>query len=127
MSLFAPKDLLKLILLYLASRGPVRGSEAMKWVEGNTVGLWRPSPGSVYPLLKRMHAAGLLREVGVGGQRAYVATRAGLQELLGHMSSAQVRRHFALFTLYLKILGPSYEQLASALARFVKEDKAKNN
>ena len=50
---FAPKGLLKMIIMKLASTRPVTGVEIMSEVPKMTESLWSPSPGSVYYLLGR--------------------------------------------------------------------------
>jgi len=39
----------------------MNGAEIIKAVEEFTWGFWKPSPGSVYPLLKQLEAEGLVR------------------------------------------------------------------
>lgn len=46
-----PKGFLRYYILELLDKRPLSGSEIMKEIEKRTGGLWRPSPGSVYPLL----------------------------------------------------------------------------
>jgi len=122
--LFAPKDLLKFVLLYLASRGPVTGTEVLRWVQANTLEQWRPSPGSVYPLLRRLQEKGLVRGLQQGKGRAYIATRAGLLELAKESEPPRVRRQLTLLSLYLRLLGPAYQDLAGLLERKAEELKA---
>ena len=55
--------------------------EVINAVEEMTFGFWRPSPGSIYPLLKRMVAEGLLEAVEVDGRQAYRLTEKGRREL----------------------------------------------
>ena len=46
-----PKGFLRYQVLELLNKGPLSGSEIMEAVKKMTNGCWRPSPGSVYPLL----------------------------------------------------------------------------
>jgi len=43
-------------------------------------GLWRPSPGSVYPQLQMLEDEGLVRSTDVDGSRTYALTDAGRAE-----------------------------------------------
>lgn len=52
---------LREIALWLLSDKPMNGAEIIKAVEEFTWGFWKPSPGSVYPLLKQLEAEGLVR------------------------------------------------------------------
>lgn len=46
---------------YLLAGGPKSGAEIMDEIEKMSHGWWRPSPGSVYPLLEEMARDGVLK------------------------------------------------------------------
>jgi len=50
-------------VLLILRRQPRNGAEIMDDMEALTHGWWRPSPGSVYPLLEEMVADGTLRKL----------------------------------------------------------------
>ncbi|AFA39213.1 MULTISPECIES: PadR family transcriptional regulator [Pyrobaculum] len=52
---------LREVVLWLLSDKPMNGAEIIRAVEEFTWGFWRPSPGSVYPLLRQLEAEGLVR------------------------------------------------------------------
>ena len=54
----APKGLLRYLSLKLIQREPMSGSEIMESMEEYTD--WRPSPGSIYPMLARLQENGLI-------------------------------------------------------------------
>lgn len=66
-----------LVLRILAS-SPSNGAEVMDEIEKFTWGWWRPSPGSVYPLLEEMTQEGLVRKREDG---RYELTEKGKQEI----------------------------------------------
>lgn len=76
---FAPKGLLKMLILKIASTKPVTGVEIMQEVPEMTEKLWSPSPGSVYYLLGEMEEAGLIIRVPTGepGVKRYVSSDKG--------------------------------------------------
>ena len=76
---FAPKGLLRMIILKIASLKPVTGVEIMQEVPDMTENLWSPSPGSVYYLLGEMEKDGLLIHVPTGepGIKRYVSSDKG--------------------------------------------------
>jgi DNA-binding PadR family transcriptional regulator len=47
--------------IYLLASGPKNGVELMDGVQNITRGWWRPTPGSIYPLLKEMSDQGLVK------------------------------------------------------------------
>jgi DNA-binding PadR family transcriptional regulator len=52
----------------------------MRRLEEMSGGLWRPSPGSVYPHLQMLEDEGLVRSSEVDGSRTYSLTEAGRTE-----------------------------------------------
>jgi DNA-binding PadR family transcriptional regulator len=59
----APKGFLRYYVLELLREKPMSGSEIMDEVERMTGGCWRPSPGSIYPLLAYLQDNGYIQEV----------------------------------------------------------------
>ncbi len=51
-----------MMIVSLLSSSPKNGVELIDGVEAMTRGWWRPSPGSVYPLLERMAGEGTIRK-----------------------------------------------------------------
>ena len=45
---------LRVWVLQLLERGPMNGAELMEQMDRMTMGWWRPSPGSIYPLLDHL-------------------------------------------------------------------------
>jgi DNA-binding PadR family transcriptional regulator len=63
--------------LLLLAEGPLNGYQIMQEIERRSDGVWRPSPGSVYPALAQLEDEGLVRTEQVGERRTYVLTDAG--------------------------------------------------
>jgi DNA-binding PadR family transcriptional regulator len=64
--------------LALLAEGPMNGYQIIQEISERSGGVWRPSPGSVYPALQQLEDEGLIRaEAGEGGRRAYVLTDDG--------------------------------------------------
>lgn len=78
-----PKGFLRYQVLELLNERPLSGSEIMNEIEKRTNGYWRPSPGSVYPLLAWLQDNGYIREVPAeeSGIRRYTLTDRGKQLL----------------------------------------------
>ncbi len=76
---FAPKGLLKMLILKIACTKAVTGVEIMQDVPEMTEKLWSPSPGSVYFLLGEMEKDGLIIRVPTGepGIKRYVSSEKG--------------------------------------------------
>jgi DNA-binding PadR family transcriptional regulator len=60
--------------------GAAHGYEIMQWLENRSGGIWRPSPGSVYPTLQMLEDEGLVRSETRDGTRVYQLTDAGRSE-----------------------------------------------
>jgi len=59
---------------------PAHGYEVMRRLEEMSGGLWRPSPGSVYPQLQMLEDEGVVRSSEVDGSRTFSLTDAGRAE-----------------------------------------------
>jgi DNA-binding PadR family transcriptional regulator len=71
--------------LALLAEGPMNGYQIIQEISERSGGVWRPSPGSVYPALQQLEDEGLIRaEAGEGGRRAYVLTDDGRQYADAH-------------------------------------------
>ena len=71
-------------LLRLLAEEPRNGYGLMQEIERRSEGAWRPSPGSVYPLLQQLEEEGLIRAADRDGQRVHEITDAGREELEQH-------------------------------------------
>jgi len=63
--------------LLLLAEEPRNGYQIMQELEERSEGLWRPSPGSVYPALQQLEDEGLIRSDETEGRRLYHLTDAG--------------------------------------------------
>jgi DNA-binding PadR family transcriptional regulator len=71
--------------LALLSEQPMNGYQIIQEISDRSGGVWRPSPGSVYPALQQLEDEGLIRaEAGDGGRRAYQLTDEGRQYAASH-------------------------------------------
>jgi DNA-binding PadR family transcriptional regulator len=71
----------RLALLRLLAEEPRNGYQLIQAIEERSEGLWRPSPGSVYPTLSQIEDEGLIRSVDVQGARRFELTDAGREHL----------------------------------------------
>ena len=71
----------RLALLRLLAEEPRNGYQLMQAIEERSEGLWRPSPGSVYPTLAQLEDEGLIRSVETGGARQFGITDDGREHL----------------------------------------------
>jgi len=69
--------LLRSIVLALLRKRPMAGIEVIREIEKLSMGLWRPSPGTIYPLLKLLEREGLIRSKEERGMRVYELTDRG--------------------------------------------------
>jgi DNA-binding PadR family transcriptional regulator len=71
----------RLALLRLLAEEPHNGYQLMQAIEERSQGLWRPSPGSVYPTLAQLEDEGLIRSAEADGTRRFEITDAGREHL----------------------------------------------
>jgi len=69
-------DIRSAVLLALGD-GPANGYEVMQRLAERSGGIWRPSPGSVYPTLQMLEDEGLIRSVTIETRRTFELTDEG--------------------------------------------------
>jgi len=67
-------------ILALLTEGPMHGYQVIQELTDRSGGMWRPSPGSVYPTLQMLEDEGLVRSEEVDGKRVFHLTEAGTAE-----------------------------------------------
>lgn len=78
------KGLLPIYVLYILSIGPSNGNDISHKISERTRGLWTPSTGGIYPLLKKLEKQGYI--IGEWDnpkkkfQKIYTITDAGLED-----------------------------------------------
>jgi len=75
---FGKRGWLRPWVLSILSRSPKNGAEIIDDIEKMSFGGWRPSPGSVYPLLDELSQDGLIQKTQDG---KYELTEKGKQEV----------------------------------------------
>jgi DNA-binding PadR family transcriptional regulator len=71
--------------LALLAEEPMNGYQIIQAISERSDGVWRASPGSVYPALQQLEDEGLIRaEAGEGGRRAYQLTDEGQSYVEAH-------------------------------------------
>ena len=68
-------------ILALLGESPMHGYQIIQELESRSNGLWRPSPGSVYPTLQLFEDEGLVTASEVDGKRVFDLTEAGRARL----------------------------------------------
>lgn len=63
--------------LLLLAEEPRNGYQIMQEVEERSDGVWRPSPGSVYPALQQLEDEGLIRSTESDGRKVFALTDEG--------------------------------------------------
>jgi DNA-binding PadR family transcriptional regulator len=78
-TLGVPRGLLRFLVLKMLSEKPMAGFEIVEEIEAQTNGRWKPSPGSIYPLMAWMLKKGLTKELPKPptGYRRYSFTSVG--------------------------------------------------
>src|SRR5579884_2173184 len=65
------------IILKLLSKEPMHGYQIISRLEEKTHGMWKPSPGSVYPTLQLLEEQELIKSSSAGGKKVYSLTESG--------------------------------------------------
>jgi DNA-binding PadR family transcriptional regulator len=76
-------------ILALLAEAPRNGYQIMQELEARSRGLWRPSPGSVYPALQQLEDEGLVRSEEAGAGRSYQLTDSGKKYVAEHKDETE--------------------------------------
>jgi DNA-binding PadR family transcriptional regulator len=76
--------------LMLLAEEPRNGYQIMQELEERSEGLWRPSPGSVYPALQQLEDEGLIRSQESDGRKLFHLTDAGRKTVDERPADAKV-------------------------------------
>ena len=68
-------------ILVLLAEGSMHGYQVIQELTERSGGMWRPSPGSVYPTLQQLEDEGLVRSSESDGRRVYQLTDTGRAEV----------------------------------------------
>jgi len=60
-----PRGLLRFYILRLLTGNSMKGYELITKIEERTKGVWKPGPGSIYPMIASLRREGLVESVGV--------------------------------------------------------------
>ncbi|MFC1803245.1 PadR family transcriptional regulator [Thermoproteota archaeon] len=116
-----PRGLLPHIILVLLKTEPMSGSELTELIEEYTE--WRPSPGSMYPLLKDLQDRNLIEpyEDQIIGLKRLILTEKGMKELEKHSSHEEEfrKRNRSLRKMYWKLLKGMPEDVYNSFAGLV--------
>ena len=71
----------RMALLLLLAEEPRNGYQLMQVIEERSDGRWRPSPGSVYPILSQLEDEGLVQAAERDGSKVFELTDAGREQV----------------------------------------------
>ena len=76
---------LRLYLLKLLDEAPRHGYEVIRLLQDRFLGVYAPSPGTIYPRLARLEEEGLVTHDEVDGKKVYRITDKGREEIQGRL------------------------------------------
>lgn len=118
------RGFLKYYLLKLLSEEPLTGYGLMKRIEEET-GFWKPSTGSVYPLLQALEDQGWVTHEGEAERKVYQLTEAGRRALEeAHHAKEEILDGLQrAFEIFRRVFGPEeVEPFQSRLQSLVKDE-----
>jgi DNA-binding PadR family transcriptional regulator len=83
----------RVAILHLLAEEPMHGYQIMQELSDRTDGLWRPSPGSVYPTLQQLEDEGLVKAEQSEGKNVFALTKNG-RARVESIDSAPPWEHF---------------------------------
>ena len=124
-----PKGFLRLYVLKLLSKKPMSGSEIMQEIENRSRGCWKPSPGSIYPLMSWLQEKDFIKGVPTeeAGMKRYTLTNQGKAFVEEHMKRREeMRKRFSFLGppffefFWLDVDPKGAQELGEASQRLVK-------
>ncbi len=105
-----PKGFLRYHVLQALNEKPMSGSELMEQIQKQTGGHWKPSPGSIYPLLAWLQDNQYIKEMPTeNGLKRYELTQSG-KELLEEQTKVRDK-----FTADQSFMTPFFDRFFSSL------------
>jgi DNA-binding PadR family transcriptional regulator len=115
-----PRGLLKHVIIRILHSSDMTGTDIMKIMDERTEGQWRPSPGSIYPLLSQLEEEGIIETVKTEGRsKTYGLStdgRARINEILHKRGDVEHKARLNRMML-LQLLEP-YDRLQFHLSGF---------
>jgi DNA-binding PadR family transcriptional regulator len=122
---FVPKGFIRYHVLEALNQKPMSGSELTKAIEKHTGGCWKPSPGSIYPLLSMLQKKGYINELPVeNGLKRYELTENGKALLEEQKKIHKMIRESGIpppsffDTLFMKLPPEKADEVRNTLKRF---------
>src|ERR1700691_3701923 len=81
-----PRGAIRTAILAALRDGPANGYEVMRRLEEMSGGLWRPSPGFIYPHLQMLVDEGMVRSAERDGSRTFTLTELGAAEAASNIA-----------------------------------------
>ncbi len=78
---------IRVAILHLLTEEPMHGYQIMQELTERTDGMWKPSPGSVYPTLQQLEDEGLIRAEESEGKKVFGLTDEGRAKIEDSESS----------------------------------------
>ncbi|MBN1454918.1 MAG: PadR family transcriptional regulator [Methanomicrobia archaeon] len=121
---FAPeggreRGLLALFILHSLMQQPKSGYELLKEIKEKTEGVWVPSKGTLYPILKQLEEEGLIAvaEIGKRSKHIFALTASGaetLRTIKAHKKESR-EKHLQFRKLLIEIFGEEHVTLRQLL------------
>jgi DNA-binding PadR family transcriptional regulator len=113
------RGLLALFILHSLRQQPKSGYELLKEIEEKTEGVWVPSKGTLYPILKQLEEEGLIAvaEVGKRSKHIFELTENGeetLRTVKEHKKESR-EKHLQFKNLVIEIFGEEHVTLRELL------------
>jgi DNA-binding PadR family transcriptional regulator len=86
--------LLGIILHVLKEKGSITGYEVCKAIGELTGGVYKPSPGAIYPALRKLELRGLIEKKMIDGKVVYGLTRLGDEYYASHIDEIKTLLEF---------------------------------
>jgi DNA-binding PadR family transcriptional regulator len=106
-----PKGFLRYHVLEALNEQPMSGSELTDHIQKHTGGKWKPSPGSIYPLLSWLHCNAYIKEIPADSElKRYELTQSG-RDFLDEQT--KIREKFSESAMFMA--SPFFDRIFSRI------------
>lgn len=114
---FMSKGDMKYIVMNALAKKPMHGYQLINNIKDAFLGLYSPSPGTIYPTLQMLEGQGLIKGKGKGGRKIYKLTGRGVKFLKENKAEITKITESIKTSEYL----PQIKKIASDLQEIAKE------
>ncbi len=120
-----PRGFLKSFVLLILKEKASHGYEIMEKINERT-GFWKPSPGTIYPLLRSLEKEGLIEEIKSSSNRKIYRLTQGGEAIAAKIEQTEKKIKEDIISLFAQVLNVEKEEIEEIIRKIGENKKQKN-